>query len=52
MSIAEQEDRLKRGFKINEINSAGVYADQLYLLGVPITVVIDDYLPLMKESER
>lgn len=52
MSIAEQEDRLKSIFKINEINSAGVYAAQLYLLGVPITVVIDDYLPLQKQSER
>ena len=32
-------------FVINEKNSANVYAVNLYALGVPITVTIDDYLP-------
>ena len=27
------------------MNSQGVYAVKMYALGVPITVVVDDYLP-------
>lgn len=47
-SIAEHEDRLKSMFILDGINSVGIYAARLYLLGIPITVVIDDYLPLEK----
>lgn len=46
ISIAEQPDRIRDLFLVDEKNSAGVYAATMYLLGMPITVVIDDYLPL------
>lgn len=52
MAIAENEDRLKSIFKVDYINSEGFYAAKMYLLGIPITVVIDDYLPLQKGSQR
>ena len=48
MSIAEKPDRVKNLFLVDEKNSAGVYAATMYLLGMPITVVIDDYLPLQE----
>jgi len=44
-SIAEDPQRLKDIFKVQETNKVGVYALQMYLLGTPITVTIDDYLP-------
>ena len=37
-------------FLIDETNEVGVYAFQFYLLGMPITVTIDDYLPFDKED--
>ena len=27
------------------LNSAGVYALQLYIMGIPVTVTVDEYLP-------
>ena len=50
MSIAKQPGRLKEIFKVQELNDAGVYALDLWLLGMPITVLLDDKLPLNKES--
>ena len=46
MSISEKPDRINDIFKIEEKNSAGVYAMKMWLLGMPITVVLDDYLPV------
>ena len=46
MSISDKPERIYDIFKIEEKNSAGVYATKMWLLGVPITVVIDDYLPV------
>lgn len=52
ISIAESEERLNAMFTIKEKNSASVYATQLFLLGMPITVVIDDHLPMINDSVR
>ena len=46
MSIAEVPERLKNIFLIDKKNSANVYAVKMYALGVPVTVTIDDYVPL------
>ena len=51
IGIAEQPDRLKKAFLIEEKNSANVYAVRLYALGAPLTITIDDYLPLVSERE-
>ena len=32
----------------NEVSKAGIYAVNFYTLGVPHTVVVDDWLPLRK----
>lgn len=52
MSLAESEARLKDFFLVDEKNSASVYAANLYLLGTPITVVVDDFVPLALNSIR
>ena len=52
MSLAESEKRLTDLFVIDEINSASIYGATLYLLGVPITVAVDDFVPLRSNSVR
>lgn len=46
MSIAEDPERIKDLFLVDEKNSVGVYAATMYQLGMPVTVIVDDYLPL------
>ena len=38
-------------FEIERKNSVGIYATKMWLLGMPITVIIDDHLPLEKWSD-
>ena len=47
-AIAEKPGRMEKVFlnKQNYQNKAGIYGFQFHSLGVPHTVVIDDYLPL------
>ena len=52
MSVAEDPDRIYDIFEIKEKNSFGMYATQMWLLGMPITVTIDDYLPVEKTDNQ
>ena len=47
-AIAEKPKRLEKIFHNNsgEMNKNGIYAVNLYSLGVKHTVIVDDYLPL------
>lgn len=47
-AAAEKEGRIEKIFMntANELNDNGIYAVKFYALGVPHTVVVDDYLPL------
>ena len=47
-ALAEQPKRLEKIFlNVNgETNKNGIYAVNLFALGVPHTVIVDDYLPL------
>lgn len=47
-ALAEKPERLEKIFlnADSEINKNGIYALNLYTLGVPHTVVVDDFLPL------
>ena len=50
-ALAEKPNRLEKIFlnvANNETNMNGLYAINLYTLGVPHTVIVDDYLPLKK----
>lgn len=46
--VAEFPHLMKKVFAYNEspLNSQGIYAVNLYALGVPHTIIVDDYLPL------
>lgn len=35
----------------NDPNAAGIYAFNLYALGMPITITVDDYLPILDSEE-
>ena len=52
MSIADKPDRIYDIFKIEEKNSAGVYATKMWLLGMPITVILDDFLPVEQWGKK
>ena len=53
-SMAEVPGRLEKIFHNtdNKLNSAGIYAVDFYSLGVPHTVIVDDYLPMMHNGEK
>lgn len=51
-AFAEYEPRVQNTFVNTETNDKGIYAINLYRLGVPNTVVIDDYLALMDGTNR
>ena len=52
-ALAEQPDRLEKIFLnvSGETNMNGIYGVNLYALGVPHTVVVDDYLPLQEVKQ-
>ena len=52
-ALAEEPGRLEKVFlnEENGLNPAGIYAVNFYTLGIPHTVVVDDYLPLMPSRE-
>ena len=47
-AIAEYPGRMEKIFlnNVNEVSKLGIYAVNFYTLGVPHTVIVDDYLPL------
>ena len=47
-ALAEKPKRLEKIFlNVNgETNKNGIYGVNLYALGVPHTIIVDDYLPL------
>ena len=44
--VAQQPGRMERVFHNQELSPNGIYALDLYVLGVPTTVVVDDVMPL------
>lgn len=50
-AIGEWPSRLNKLFLTNTTNSAGVFATQIYIRGIPNTVVIDDYLPFSSKGK-
>ena len=52
-AIAEKSNRIENMFlnEDNELDARGAYAVNIYALGVPHTVIIDDYLPMYRYSD-
>lgn len=51
-ALAEYPGRIEKSFLNKEISAAGVYGVQMYALGAPITVMVDDQLPLASDGRR
>lgn len=47
-SMAEKPQRIWDLFETKDDNPMGIYSLRMYNLGVPMSVVIDDYLPISK----
>ena len=45
-AIAEYPGRVEEMFVNTELSDVGIYAVKQYLLGVPFTQIVDDYLPV------
>ncbi len=45
-ALAEKPKRLETIFLNQELNQNGIYAVNVYTLGVPHTVIVDDFVPL------
>ena len=43
-AVATDPERIKNIFLTQNLNNAGIYALRLYLLGVPVTVSVDEKL--------
>lgn len=51
-AIAESSERLKHLYLNSELNEEGVYGFRVYNLGMPITLVIDEYLPFYAHDNQ
>ena len=43
-AIAEKPERLKRVFVNKNLNKEGIYALNMFALGVPISITVDDFV--------
>ena len=50
-AVAEVDSRLESAFVTKEVNSAGLYAFNVYVRGIPSIVVVDDYVPTTKSGD-
>jgi len=58
-ALAEFPDRLDKvvenahleNSSTNDLNDVGIYAFNMYAVGVPITIIVDDYLPLVETTD-
>ena len=50
--MAEKPKRLEKVFLNQKSDVYGMYAVNLYTLGVPHTVIVDDYLPLSRVKDK
>jgi len=44
--MAQVPGSVEQMFLNDDVNANGIYAVNFYALGMPITVVVDDFLPL------
>ena len=53
-ALSEIPGRLEKVFlnESNELSPRGIYAVNMYTLGVPHTVIVDDYIPLRAVNGR
>lgn len=51
-ALAEKPERIWKLFGTKKMNSAGIYAINMYDLGVPVSVIVDDYIPVSYNDNK
>ena len=51
-SMAEFPERIKALIETKEVNSAGIYLLKYYVNGLETSVIVDDYLPVYKGTNK
>jgi hypothetical protein len=51
-AIGEEPDRIKDVILTQTYNSAGIFAAEVFIRGVPTLVTVDDYLPFKSSSSK
>ena len=53
-ALAEFPGRVEKLFlnNKNELSTTGIYGINIYTLGFPQTIIVDDYLPLIKRGDK
>lgn len=49
-AVAKDPKRVEDMFLIKELNTAGVYALNMYVMGIPVTVTVDEFLPFWDDQ--
>lgn len=49
-AIAEYPGRIEKSFLNKTISKSGVYGIKMYVMGTPMTITIDDYLPVLDNN--
>lgn len=50
--MAQDPRRIRKIFNIESLNTKGVYSVNLYVMGIPVTVTVDDYLPFLRYETK
>lgn len=50
-ALAEKPERVKDIFLSSAYEPAGIYAMTMYSLGIPTTMIVDDYMPLKTNGQ-
>ena len=51
-AVAQHPRRIERLFEIENLNTAGVYSVNMYIMGIPVSVTVDDHLTFWSHSPR
>lgn len=51
-SMAEFPDRIKSLIETVDVNSAGIYLLKFFVNGLETSVIVDDYLPVFKGTNK
>jgi hypothetical protein len=50
VAYAEKAERFKKVFVIQEVNTSGIMAFNVFVKGMPVVVTVDDYIPFENKN--
>ena len=49
-SVAEEKGRIEKIFEDKEYNPNGVFLFNMFYMGEPVKIVVDDFIPIKKDG--